>query len=377
MVNRIIIFIGSKRDFDKMLSKEIDEDNFVPFMEMIQYYNAKLRPTDSAYGDEQRIEKNIIENCVVRAEDYASVLEHAITNFVNIVTLNHNVENLFIHNPPKRVIMSLRSIYDNIIEYQYSMYQHIDRQKLKYVYKLLCQNIIGQNNPKKQIITNLYKLCNKDRKKPVVILLYGPSGVGKTETAKFVSYALDGELLRIQFSMMQTTETYNYIFGAEHSKSSFAKDLKGRESEVILIDEFDKVNGVFYNAFYEVFDEGHYVDTNYDVDLRKSIFICTSNFNNEDEIKLALGPAMYSRISCCIEYEELIKEEKNIIIEEWYKKCLEQLIDDEKEIILKSDVLDWFINNSERYDNIRILKTKMENAIYDLLVERFIIQEGV
>jgi len=375
MVNRIIVFIGSKLDFDKMLSKEIDENNYVPFMEMIQYYNAKLRPTDSAFGDEHREEKNIIENCVVRAEDYASVLEHAITNFVNIVTLNHNVNNLFIHNPPKRVIMSLKSIYDDIIEYQYSEYQNIDREKLKYVYKLLCENIIGQTNSKKQIITNLYKLCNKERKKPVVILLYGPSGVGKTETAKCVSEALGGELLRIQFSMMQTTEAYNYIFGAEHSKSSFAKDLEGRESEVILIDEFDKVNRVFYNAFYEVFDEGHYVDTNYDVNLQKSIFICTSNFNNEDEIKLALGPAMYSRIGCCIEYEELRKEEKNVIIEEWYKKCLEQLYDDERQIILKSDILNWFINNSERYDNIRILKTKLENAMYDLLVENFIIQE--
>lgn len=33
----------------------------------------------------------------------------------------------------------------------------------------------------------------------------------------------------------------------------------------------------------------------------------------------------------------------------------------------------WFRKNTERYDNIRILKTKMENAIFDTLTEKFII----
>ena len=35
--------------------------------------------------------------------------------------------------------------------------------------------------------------------------------------------------------------------------------MMARESNVILIDEFDKVNPAFYNAFYELFDEGRYV----------------------------------------------------------------------------------------------------------------------
>ena len=58
-----------------------------------------------------------------------------------------------------------------------------------------------------------------------------------------------------------------------------------RESNVILIDEFDKVNPAFYNAFYELFDEGRYVDTNYDVNLGQAIFLLTCNFGSEEEIK--------------------------------------------------------------------------------------------
>lgn len=173
--------------------------------------------------------------------------------------------------------------------------------------------------------------------------------------------------------MMQTTEAYNYVFGAEHSKGSFARDMMARESNVILIDEFDKVNPAFYNAFYELFDEGHYVDTNYDVNLGQAIFLLTCNFGSEEEIKKKLGPAMFSRIGCCVEYEELSTEQKKAIVRNWYNAILSSLKEDEKEEIQKTDILDWFLKNAERYDNIRILKTKLENAVFDRLAEAFII----
>ncbi len=48
-------------------------------------------------------------------------------------------------------------------------------------------------------------------------------------------------------------------------------------------------------------------------------------------------------------------------------------VEDEREEIQKADILNWFIKNAERYDNIRILKTKLENAIFDRLAESFVI----
>ena len=52
---------------------------------------------------------------------------------------------------------------------------------------------------------------------------------------------------------------------------------------------------------------------------------------------------------------------------------MESLRTDEKEEIQKTNILDWFIQNAERYDNIRILKTKLENAIFEKLTETFVI----
>lgn len=375
MINRIVIFKGSKKDFEKLLNNEISEPtDIVTYMELIQYYNKQIRQNDSASGDNWIARKRNIKNCIVRADDYASVLEHAISNFVNIITLNSNVENLFVHNPPKRVIESLKSEYSDIIEYKYSKYEKINRKKLKKIYYNMDNYIIGQKRCKKEITASLYKLLTKRKDKPIVLLLYGPSGVGKTETAKNISETLGGELLRIQFSMMQSQEAYNYIFGGEHSRSSFAKDLQSRETNIVLIDEFDKVNPIFYNAFYEMFDEGRFVDTNYEIDVKNCVFICTSNFKNEDEIKENLGPAMFSRIGDCIEYQELNKDEKEIIIDKYYVEIIKKLKKDEIDIIGKTDIKSWFINNVNRYDNIRILKNKMENAIFGKLTEELILK---
>lgn len=377
MTEKIIVFYGSKKDFEKLVSEETSDDQItIPFMELIQHYNARLRPNESGVRESALAQNIGVDNCIVRADDYGSVLEHVLSNFVTIVTLNHDIGTLFVHNPPRKVRDSLRSGYGDEIEYRFSEYPALSRTKLKDVYSNINSDILGQSSCKKQIISGMYRLITKASNKPVVLMLYGPSGVGKTESAKSISKTMGGELLRVQFSMMQTNEAYNYVFGAEHSKSSFARDMMARESNVILIDEFDKVNPAFYNAFYELFDEGRYVDTNYDVDLGQAIFLLTCNFGSVDEIKSVLGPAMFSRIGCCIEYEELTTEQKQIIVRNWYDAVLSSLKEDEKDVIAGTDILQWFTKNAERYDNIRILKTKLENAIFDKLAEAFIISDS-
>ena len=338
-------------------------------------YGFRLRPNESGVGEAALQKILYVDNCIVGADDYGSVMPHVLSNFVNIVTLNYQIGVLYVQNPPRRVLESLQSALDGDIEYKGSSYVELTRTVLKTIYQNLDNDVLGQDKCKKQILSGMYRLTTGTHGKPVVLMLYGPSGVGKTESAKSISKSLGGELLRIQFSMMQTEEAFNYVFGAEHSKSSFARDMVGRESNVILIDEFDKVNPAFYNAFYELFDEGRYVDTNYDIDLGQAVFLLTCNFGSETEIKKALGPAMFSRIGSCIEYADLTVEQKQIIINNWYSSILKTLQEDEKDFIQNTDVHEWFIKNAGRYDNIRILKGKMENAIFEKLTEQFIISK--
>lgn len=378
MTDKVVIFTGSKRDFDIFLEERINEcEERIPFMELIQHYNARLRPNESGVGEEALSTKIKVKNCVVRSDDYGSVLPHVLSNFTNIVTLNHDIGTLYIQNPPRRVIESLMAGYGDEIEYHESTYPELTRETLAKVYSALNEDVLGQEECKRQILSGMYRLTTGSTSKPVVLMLFGPSGVGKTESAKSISKTLGGKLLRVQFSMMQTQESYDYVFGAEHSKSSFARDMMGRESNVVLIDEFDKVNPLFYNAFYELFDEGRYVDTNYSVNLGQAIFLLTCNFGSEAEIKKILGPAMFSRIGCCIEYADLSTEQKQAIVERWYQNVIGTLKEDERSFISETNIHEWFLKNAERYDNIRILKTKLENAVFEKLTDYFIIKNKV
>ena len=79
MVDRIIIFYGSRRDFEEIVEQETEDfEEVIPFMELIQHYNARLRPNESGVGEDGLYHRIDVEACVVRADDYASVLEHRV-----------------------------------------------------------------------------------------------------------------------------------------------------------------------------------------------------------------------------------------------------------------------------------------------------------
>lgn len=375
MINQVKIFWGSKKDFNSFLETEnlSELGEGIPFMELIQHYNSRIRPNEAGVKEDQLSKKIQYAFCICRADDYSSVLFHVLSNFVNIVCLNHDLEVLYVHNPPRKVLESLESYYGDDIQVEMSEYLIPSVDLLRITYKNLKADVLGQVESKKAIISGLYRLMRQKGNKPVVIMLYGPSGVGKTETAKSISRTFGGKIQRVQFSMMQNQEAMDYIFGSEHSKVSLARDLLARETNIILFDEFDKVHPTFYNAFYELFDEGHLVDTNYDVDLGNAVFLLTSNFMSEKEIRKTLGPAMFSRIGSCVKYEDLTEEEKKKIVSNWYVEITEDLLEDERKYIDSTSIKSWFLDNAGRYDNIRILKNKLEKAIYDNLAQQLII----
>ena len=76
LIDRVVVFTGSKRDFEQYLENNLPEDEItIPFMELIQHYNARLRPNESGVG-EAALQKNLyVDNCIVGADDYGSVIK--------------------------------------------------------------------------------------------------------------------------------------------------------------------------------------------------------------------------------------------------------------------------------------------------------------
>lgn len=372
------MFKGSKRDFQKLLGEEYVEDDYTPFMELIRQYNAAIRANDVATtNDLAQFDQKEIENVVIYADDFASVTNHVITNFPNIVILGHNIRNLYIQNAPKRVEYSLRVAFEDIIVDNSSEYHVISTEEVVDIFKKLNNStVIGQDSAKKQTCIGLYKASVLKENRPLVLLYYGPSGVGKTELAKEISEYYEGKLTRIQFSMMQTEESYKYIFGDEHGKASFARDLLARETNIILIDEFDKVNSGLYNVFYQMFDEGEFEDINYQVDVSNCVFILTSNFSDEKHIAQTLGFPIYSRIDTKVEFKQLTDTELRLVINKIFSNVYKKLSMEQVELIKINGLQDQYLNSVEIFKNIRLLDKYIENDIFNILFDNELLKSS-
>lgn len=369
MADRVLVFFGPDKAFEKYVEANTSKNEVtVSYFDSVRVYNSRIRATELASKGAKYAIPEEVDNCVVRANDFGSVLSHVISSFSSILEEAYEIGTLFVQNPPKRALSSLRAAHpDDAVEEIFYEYKKVDKDDLPKLYRNLASDVLGQEASKKSLVSSLYRLSVMQDERPSVILLYGPSGVGKTETAKCLSESLGGVLTRVQFSMMQTAEAYDYLFGAEHSKASFARDLLGRESNIVLIDEFDKVQSGLYNMFYQLFDEGRFVDTNYDVDMKNGLFLLTSNFSSEKEARRAMGPAIFSRINDCVRFEELSTEHKAAIAKKRYMQIYERLCEEDKRTIDASDILTWFSKNAGRFNNMRTMKNKVEKAIFELL----------
>ncbi|RGG77366.1 AAA family ATPase [Clostridium sp. AF17-2] len=318
-MKKVKIYYGSKKWFDKNcpssyrslteVVNELDERN----RKNVMFIANIPKNSDSDKMVEDITKKPSADILVADEGEYSGVQEHVIMNFANFIG-EIDVNTLILQNPPKQIRNQLEILYPtekNIIELEYEKYNHITLGKLKKFNQLYDEHVIGQGIVKKELLPLLYsRTISVNRNKPLVLLFCGKPGIGKTETAKYLAGIIGGKLFRQQFSMFQNNQFSNYLFGGNHHEKSFAKDLLGRESDVILLDEFDKANPIFHSAFYQLFDDGIYEDTNYYLELKDAIIICTTNYTSREEIIKNLGEAIFNRFNAIIYFEELSIDSK-------------------------------------------------------------------
>lgn len=347
-MKRIRIFIGSDAAFKKIipqnasnlteLAAQLDDDN--KKMEMTVVIPGQPRP------ETEKKRKQKVQNFVIYADEYCSVQEHVIINFINFIS-KVIITNMYIQNPPENIREQLFRAFDkSIIQEEKQSYFEVSKNMLRTFNNQFEKRVIGQEKVKEKLLQALYPLVDGKQKKPVVILLYGDTGLGKTESAQYLAYLMGGKLLRKQFSMYQNNESANYIFGGRYNEKSFAQDLLSRDSNVILFDEFDKALTIFHSAFYQLFDEGIYQDHNYKVTVDKAIILCTSNYKTINEVKENLGLAIYNRFDSIIKFDELSSDAK--------RKIADQEIEGLKK--------DYDIEDDQLFERIKEAATIASNA---------------
>lgn len=306
------------------------------------------------------------------SNDFASLNEHVITNFAGLVR-SINPKRLSLHNPPANVQAQLARAFTTTV--RRFDYPTVTRNTLIRFRDGFASHLVGQRAVKDSLLAALYPLTTPQRTKPMVLMLYGPSGVGKTETAQFVNGLLGGTLLRKQFSMFHNEKFASYLFGGTHSEASFARDLLDRESGVILIDEFDKANSVFHSAFYQLFDGGIFEDKNYSVELGPSLIICTSNYSTEDEIRKVLGDALYSRFDALVHFKPLSKPEIREVIDRIVENRHAKLTADEQAHVTPNDLRGLLYPLADASGNVRKLGKLIDEVLSLVLVRALLDHE--
>jgi len=320
-------------------------------------------------GEEPRRPRDVIAG----SSDYASLNEHAISNFSGLVR-SVRPRRLHLHNPPTQVAAQMHREFH--VDVKRFSYPTITLEVLKTVHAGWGEHLMGQDPVRDRITAALYPLTRQGRTKPVVLLFLGPSGVGKTETAHFINGLLSGALMRKQFSMYHSEKFASYLFGGAHSEPSFAHDLLDRESGVILLDELDKANSTFHSAFYQLFDDGIFEDKNYTAELGPSLIICTTNYRSEAEAVGALGDALCSRFDAIIEYKPLPPEVLEQITDTMVDKSNADLTEGERDRIDVDEIKALFRMVAGREPNVRRLKKIVDEVIADRLVQAMIDADG-
>jgi ATP-dependent Clp protease ATP-binding subunit ClpA len=125
--------------------------------------------------------------------------------------------------------------------------------------------------------------------RPISFLFLGPTGVGKTETAKaLANFYFGGEEKMIRLDMSEYTDENGLkrLLGAApgegEERGQLTDKIHDNPASLILLDEFEKAHPSIHNLFLQVLDDGRLTDNKgTTVSFRNAIIIATSNAGSE------------------------------------------------------------------------------------------------
>ena len=147
--------------------------------------------------------------------------------------------------------------------------------------------IIGQPDVIKNLtdVVTIFKAGLNNPKKPISTMLFaGPTGVGKTESAKALADYFFGKgqkknpLIRIDMSEFQHPGQITQLIGVGKQVGKLVQDIREKPFAVLLLDEVEKADRSIFDALLTVLDEGILVDAFGRVtNFRNTIVIMTTN----------------------------------------------------------------------------------------------------
>lgn len=160
-----------------------------------------------------------------------------------------------------------------------------ERERLINLESKLKNKIIGQDAAIKSLCGALKRarMDLSDRKRPIGTFLFlGPTGVGKTQTAKVLAEEYFGSsdaIIRLDMNEYSHADSVFNIIGSSDAGEGFlAQRVQDKPFSLILLDEIEKAHPSILNLFLQILDEGFLNDSRgVRTDFRNTIIIATSN----------------------------------------------------------------------------------------------------
>lgn len=236
-----------------------------------------------------------------------------------------------------------------------------------------------------------------EKEKPIASFLFmGPTGVGKTETARALAeFMFDDESAMVRIDMSEYTERHSVArligsppgYVGHEEGGQLTEAVRRRPYSVILFDEVEKAHDQVFNLFLQIFDDGRLTDgRGRTVDFTNTVLIMTSNIAGKQIMDLAeedsekleevvwskvrstFRPEFINRIDKMIVYEPLGEEELSKIVEMQLSRLQERVEDQDLKIEVSPEVKEYLADKG--YDpafGARPLKRVIQDEIEDKL----------
>lgn len=164
----------------------------------------------------------------------------------------------------------------------------------------LNEHVIGQPKAIKvisrSIIKNELGLADKHRPRSSFLLL-GPSGVGKTETAKaLTSIVYDNPKALVRLDMSEYGESHSAVrltgsppgYVGYEEGGQLTGAVKRQPSSLVLLDEIEKAHTKLFDVFLQLLDDGRLTDSSGEtIDFTHTMVLATSNIGSQEIVSAA------------------------------------------------------------------------------------------